>query len=75
MSAGLKDHQIAQLVSAVTRELRQRIPGLPHWTREVVSNSIIENLEAQGARLDLKGERICMDCGLRRGGSREEPNF
>lgn len=53
-TAGLKDHQIAKLVSFVTDRLKHssHMPKLPGYTREVVSSAILDGLKAQGLRLD-----------------------
>lgn len=70
---GLKDHEIAILVNDVTFALANRWE-LPQMLRELVSSAVIRSLEKQHARID-GGERICLDCGLRRGGDNVAADF
>lgn len=70
---GLKDHEIAILVNDVTFSLANRW-DLPQMLREVVSEAVIRSLEKQNARID-GCERICLDCGLRRGGDHVAAEF
>ena len=49
---GLKDHEIALLVNAVTAKLRSRFSALPQCLREIVRESVIDELERQQLRID-----------------------
>lgn len=50
---GLKDHQIARLVTDVTSELRTHFwLRMPHWIRGALESAVNASLDRQEARLD-----------------------
>lgn len=48
----MKDHQIAILVNALTKELCLKFPMLPQCLRVVISEIVVANLRQQKLKID-----------------------
>jgi len=53
---GLKDHEIAAVINAVTTHLNARIYTLPQCLRELVSDAVVQTLENRNLRIDARKE-------------------
>lgn len=60
MKKGLKDHEIAEMISLTVKELNLAIPNLPQSIRILLSKPIVRYLDDRDLRIDhhqqFKGE-------------------
>ena len=55
MPTGLTNHQIAQLSSAITKDLREKLMmALPQCLRVIVSEAIVDYLEKNNLKINEK---------------------
>ena len=58
MSEGLKDHEIAILVNAITKRMETIHPSLPQCTRGIISGTVVKELTKMGRRIDHKDNPV-----------------